>query len=208
MRKINTVLVDDHHMVISGILKSLENEQDIKVMDAVDNPEKLYDILLRKEVDVLVMDIRMNDYNGIELTKQITHEFPNTKVIILSGYNFEEYVRSAFKAGAKGFIAKENSINKLADAIRKVNDGKTAISISLTDPTYSENRLTETETKVLHNIAKDMTNLDISLSLGMSKRTVEHHVSTIIQKLNCFSRVGAVVEGIKRGIIDPFYSKS
>ncbi|MFB5660298.1 response regulator [Alteribacillus sp. HJP-4] len=201
MEKIKVLLVDDHRMVINGIVKLLENEQEIEVVKTLQNPEKLEEYIPAHQIDVLIIDIRMKQYNGLKLTREIKKQYTDVKVVILSGYNLEEYQRAAFESGASAFVSKENSVNELANAIKNANSGNLLFSSKVINEYSSKDRLTAKELKVLTLISKDKSNLEISLEMKISKRTVEHHVSIIIQKLNCSSRVGAVVEGLKSGLI-------
>ncbi|WP_338390256.1 response regulator transcription factor [Anoxybacillus flavithermus] len=135
------------------------------------------------------------------MDKKIKTLYPNCQIVVLSGYNYGEYVRVAKQAGASAFITKEHSILHLATAIRQVHQG-----ISFFPENIEESEdipLTKMELIILKLIAQDKTNKDISNSLNISKRTVEHHVSSIIKKLRVDSRVGAVVKAMREGIIDP-----
>ncbi|MFA8440058.1 response regulator [Pueribacillus sp. YX66] len=195
--KIKVLLVDDHLMFMLGIKQLLEGEKDLTILSIVDNPPDLDKIIKNDKPHVIVMDIRMKDYNGIELTKKITKIYPEIKIIILSGYNYDEYMKAAYEAGAYAFISKENSAHELANAIRESHKGNKLIV-----ETKEKQLLTNTELEILKLISQDKTNSEISEILIISKRTVEHHVSSIINKLRVDSRVGAVVKGMKSGLIN------
>ena len=197
--QIKVLLVDDHLMFMLGIKQLLESEGNFTILNIVDNPAELNEKIKEEKPHVIVMDIRMKDYNGIELTKEISSVYPDIKIIILSGYNYDEYMKAAYEAGAYAFISKENSTYELANAIRESYKGNRLI------PDQTENHkplLTKTELEVLKLISQDKTNSEISEILVISKRTVEHHVSSIINKLKVDSRVGAVVKGMKSGLIN------
>lgn len=195
--KIKVLLVDDHLMFMLGIKQLLDNEEDLQILGIVNNPQELNEKIKEHNPHVIVMDIRMKNYNGIELTKRINEVYPDIKVIILSGYNYDEYMKAAYEAGAYAFISKENSTHELANAIRESFKGNKLISEK-----KDKQLLTKTELEILKLIAQDKTNSEISEMLVISKRTVEHHVSSIISKLKVESRVGAVVKGIKSGLIN------
>lgn len=195
--KIKVLLVDDHLMFMLGIKQLLDNEEDLEVLGIVNNPTELNEKIKEHNPHVIVMDIRMKNYNGIELTKRINEVYPDIKVIILSGYNYDEYMKAAYEAGAYAFISKENSTHELANAIRESFKGNKLISEK-----KDKQLLTKTELEILKLIAQDKTNSEISEMLVISKRTVEHHVSSIISKLKVESRVGAVVKGMKSGLIN------
>lgn len=195
--KIKVLLVDDHLMFMLGIKQLLDNEEDLHVLSIVNDPTELNEKIKEHNPHVIVMDIRMKNYNGIELTKRINEVYPDIKVIILSGYNYDEYMKAAYEAGAYAFISKENSTHELANAIRESFKGNKLISKK-----KDKQLLTKTELEILKLIAQDKTNSEISEMLVISKRTVEHHVSSIISKLKVESRVGAVVKGMKSGLIN------
>lgn len=195
--KIKVLLVDDHLMFMLGIKQLLDSEEDLHVLSIVNDPTELNEKIKEHNPHVIVMDIRMKNYNGIELTKRINEVYPDIKVIILSGYNYDEYMKAAYEAGAYAFISKENSTHELANAIRESFKGNKLISEK-----KDKQLLTKTELEILKLIAQDKTNSEISEMLVISKRTVEHHVSSIISKLKVESRVGAVVKGMKSGLIN------
>ncbi|MDQ0163696.1 DNA-binding NarL/FixJ family response regulator [Bacillus alveayuensis] len=142
----------------------------------------------------------MKNYNGIELTKKIVEKHPKMKIVILLGYDYDEYIEAANQAGAYAFVTKEKSAFELANAIRQSYLGFTLFpNKSLKKTIHS---LTKTELEVLKLISEDKTNAEISEMLMLSKRTVEHHVSSIIRKLDVDSRVGAVVKAIKLGLLN------
>ncbi|MEB2268441.1 MULTISPECIES: response regulator transcription factor [Priestia] len=200
---IRTLLVDDHLLVMLGIRRLLESEEDIEIIDTVSDPSSLLEVVGTTSPDVVVTDVRMKEFNGIELTKELLSKFPETKVVILSGYDHEEYYNAAFKAGASAYITKERSAFDLANAIRQSNMGYILFSKNQIS-TKDFEALTSAEQKILLLISKDKTNYEISMDLSISKRTVEYHISSIIRKLDVDSRVGAVVKGIKKGLIEDF----
>ncbi|GCF76747.1 DNA-binding response regulator [Bacillus cereus] len=200
---IHTLLVDDHLLVMLGIQRLLESEEDIEVINTVHDPSILIKTVEDTRPDVIVTDIRMKQYNGIELTKDLLSKFPDVKVVILSGYDHEEYYNAAFEAGASAYITKERSAFDLANAIRQSHMGYILFSKNQIIGNNIE-ALTSAEQRILLLISKDKTNYEISTDLSISKRTVEYHISSIIRKLGVDSRVGAVVKGIKKGLIEGF----
>ncbi|PIC04945.1 DNA-binding response regulator [Anoxybacillus flavithermus] len=199
--KIKVLLVDDHVLMIEGLKELLEREEDMYVVGTVLHLSQLQESIETLNPHVIVMDIRLKDGNGLEWTKKMKMLYPNCKVVILSGYNYSEYIRAAKHAGASAFVVKEESILQLANAIRRAYEG---FAFFPNDVDEEENiSLTKMELVILKLIAQDKTNENISHSLNLSRRTVEHHVSTIIKKLRVDSRVGAVVKAIKEGIIEP-----
>lgn len=196
---IRVLLADDHILVLEGLIKLLEKESDIKIVSTVSNP-----LLLEREInihspEILILDVRFKTHNGIEITKQLLEKH-QIKVIILSGFNYEEYIQAAFKAGAYSFLSKDKTNSELVFLIKKVASGKKHFP-NIQGMIHNDS-LSKKEKTILTLIAKDYSNLKISEELNISKRTVEYHISSIIQKLNADTRVGAVVKGIKKGYLN------
>jgi two-component system, NarL family, response regulator LiaR len=198
--KIKILLVDDHLLVMLGIKQLLENEPDFEVVNTIYNPADLDTEITKNNPDVIVMDIRMKNYNGIELTRKIIEKHPKLKVVILSGYDYDEYIEAAYQAGAYAFVTKEKSAFELANAVRQSYSGIKSFPNEI--PAQNKPHLTKMELQILKLISEDKTNAEISEMLMISKRTVEHHVSSIIRKLDVDSRVGAVMKGIKLGLLN------
>ncbi|OQM44166.1 DNA-binding response regulator [Anoxybacillus sp. UARK-01] len=197
--KIRVLLVDDHLLMMQGIRKLLEDETDFEIVGTICNPAGLLEEINKHHPDVIVMDIKMKEESGIEWTKKITRSYPACKIVILSGYDYDEYIHAAYEAGAYAFVTKENSSLELANAIKQSYLG---IKVFPTDRlTHYSPPLTQMELTILRLIAEDHTNAEISEQLKISRRTVEHHISSIIRKLDVDSRVGAVVKAIKLGLI-------
>ncbi|MDF2859423.1 MAG: DNA-binding response regulator, luxR family protein, partial [Neobacillus sp.] len=165
------------------------------------DPTSLFTVIQQTGPTIVVMDVRIKSYNGIKLTKKILEEYPHIKVVILSGYDYDEYIQAAFQAGASAFVTKERSNVELVSAIKQSYEGYKVFPRNMAEIYQSCTGLTQKEREVLKLIAEDKTNYEISEELMISKRTVERHVSSILQKLDADSRVGAVVNGIKKGFL-------
>ncbi|MCO7175343.1 response regulator [Sporolactobacillus kofuensis] len=196
---IKIILVDDHLLMLMGLKELLEKEKDFHVIDALPDPKNLEEVIRIHPPEILVLDVRLKDTNGIELTKQIKKLNPELKIIILSGYHYDEYIEAAKQAGADAYISKEESNRKLVFVIRQVFAGKKVFPNI--HPEVQTETLTPRERDILNLIASDMTTSEISQSLSISKRTVEYHISSLMQKLGADSRVGAVVAAIKKGLL-------
>jgi len=197
--KIKVLLVDDHVLILEGLIQLLKNEEDIEVVNTLSDPTTLFSVIQQTRPDIVVIDIRMKSFNGIEITRNIVKEYPHIKVVILSGYDDDEYVQAARKAGAGAFVTKEKSNVELVTAIKLSYQGYQVYPSDMDDD--SSKNLTQKEREVLKLIAEDKTNHEIGEILMISKRTVERHISSILQKLNADSRVGAVVNGHKMGYL-------
>ncbi|MGE7674930.1 response regulator [Lysinibacillus sp. NPDC094403] len=197
---IKIVIIDDHILLLESLKNILIKDPEIQVVHTISNPKYLLKDIMLLNPDILLMDIRLNSFNGLELTKSILSCMPQISIIILSGYNYEEYIEAAYNVGASAFITKEKSNEELIATIKQVYMGYKIF------PKFEVNlfceSLTSKECEVLKHIAADKTNIEISEDMRIGKRTVEHHVSSIIRKLDVDSRVGAVVKAIKRGLLD------
>lgn len=195
MNDIRIIIVDDHKMIASGIAAQLDKEEGITVIEVITNPEHLINRIKEYKIDVILMDIRMGQYNGIELAKEIKKKNGNIKIILMSGYNISHMARNST---ADAFTSKEESITSLIQTIKKV-----CIDQANVFPICEEEvKLTNAEIKVLRLISQDMTRKEIAAELYISEKTVTNHISSILDKLQVRSRIGAIMKGIELGIID------
>ena len=186
---IRVILVDDQSLVRSGFRMLIESEDDMEVVAEASNGLEALDVLRRMPVDVALMDIRMPQMDGVEATQRITASPLDTKVLILTTFDLDEYVYAALKAGASGFLLKDARPTELLSAIRNVADGDAVVAPSATrrlldhvvptlpnDPKAADKRLsvlTDREKEVLVEIAKGATNAEIAQTLYMAEGTVK-----------------------------------
>jgi len=194
--KIKLIVVDDHAMVASGLSAELSQQSDFGVLCTLTSPEKLLQEVELLSPDVVLMDIRMGAYNGIELTEKIKSAFPETKVILMSGYNMSQLARGG---RADAFASKEEPIDSLSATIRKVCFEQ---AIVFPEVSAQGETLTPAEAKVLQLLGDDLTRKEIAAALYVSEKTVANHITVILQKLNVRSRIGAVLKGVELGLID------
>lgn len=194
--KIKLIIVDDHAMVASGLAAELRQQPDIEVADVITDPDGLLKRIEDSAPDVLLMDIRMGVYNGIRLTEQIKELYPETKIVLMSGYNMGQLAKDS-KADA--FTSKEEPIQALTATIHKVCLEAATVFPS---PTPFEVHLTNAELRVLQLLGEDLTRKEIAAALYISEKTVANHITAILQKLNVRSRIGAVLKGVELGLID------
>lgn len=200
--RINIVLVDDHQVVLKGLLSWLREDDDIEVVgtfrNALETLEALPDLL----PDVVISDVRMPGMNGLELTERLVSQYGGKmKVVLVSGFYSEEYHMTALEKGVSAFIPKDSSYEQIINAIKQSYLGNTIIPTKL-QRTPKNMRLTEKEKEILKMIAYGKKNDEISFILNISRRTVEHHITKIFEKLEVDCRVSAVMKGIKQGIIE------
>lgn len=195
MEEIRIMIVDDHKMIASGIATELNKEQGIQVIDVTHEPSSFVQRVLIKQPDAVLMDIRMGEYNGLDMAKEIKGKNPQIKVILMSGYHISNMAKDC---GADAFASKEESISSLANTIRKV-----CIDQANVFPSEEKgNTLTNKEVEVLKLISEDKTRKEIAKELFVSEKTVTNHITSILDKLQVRSRIGAIMKGVEMGIID------
>jgi len=213
MDRIRVLLAEDHVVVRQGTRQLLEREQDLEVIGETGDGEEAVQLAAALKPDVIIMDIAMPKLSGIEATKQIKALLPSVAVLILTGYDYDEYIFSLLEAGAAGYLLKSVSGDELIDAIRAVNAGEpvlhpvvigklmTRFKPSAARPAEARplELLSEREMEVLRLAAKGMSNKDIGEALFISVRTVQAHLRSIFNKLAVGSRSEAVLYGLRRG---------
>lgn len=215
------VLIDDHRLFREGVRRILDMVDDFQVVDEGDDGKEVEAIVKVHEPDVVLMDINMPGINGVEATRRLMEISPETKVIILSIHDDENYVTHALKSGASGYLLKEMDSDSLVEAVRVVSDGGAYIHPKVTHNLINEFRrlanggdqtglsnmeyrkplhiLTRRECEVLQLLTDGKSNRAIGEALYISEKTVKNHVSNILQKINVEDRTQAVVEAIKNG---------
>lgn len=183
-------------MVATGLAKELDEQHDFCVTEVITSPVNIMDTLAGAIPDVILMDIRMGAYNGITLTEEIKKKYPEIKIVLMSGYNMGQLAKGS-KADA--FASKEEPIEVLSSTIRKVC--MESVAVFPADNPFEE-KLTETEIKILKFMGEDLTRKEIAAALYISEKTVANHITAILRKLNVRSRIGAVLKGVELGIVD------
>jgi NarL family two-component system response regulator LiaR len=213
MDTIRILLVDDHVVLRQGTRQLLEHEQDIQVIGEAGDGEEAVRLALELKPDVIVMDVALPKMSGIDATKRIKELMPSATVLVLTGYDYDEYIFSLLEAGAAGYLLKDISGDDLVDAIRAVCAGEPVLHPTVVTKLMArfksqdarpaapepEAILSEREMEVLKLAAKGMSNKDLGEALGISIRTVEAHMRSIFNKLGVGSRSEAVVLGLRKG---------
>lgn len=203
-KKIQVLIVDDHFLLRIGLANSLNVESDmVCVAEATTGAEAIE--LYRKHLpDVVLMDLRLPDMNGVDTTAKLRAEFPNATVIVISTFDGEEDIYRALQAGARSYVPKSASRDELLNTIRTVYEGKhslpTPVAARLAQR-MQRRELTEREHEVLRLIVDGMTNKQIAAALHITEVTVKLHVSNILTKLGAQDRTHASTLAIQRGII-------
>jgi len=211
------VLADDHTVVRQGLRALLMAEPDIEIVGEAENGRQAIQMTKRSTPDVVVMDVAMPVLNGIESTRQITRAVPGCKVLILSSYSDDEYVRQVTEAGAVGYLVKQTAASELLKAIREVNRGNVFFSPSIAKKLRAQHcevssggqpskwpadHLTTREAEVLQLIAEGRANKQIAGELGISIKTVEKHRQQVMNKLGIHDVAGLTRHAIAKGIIE------
>ena len=209
--RIRVLLADDHHIVRAGIRSLLESADDIHILAEAGDGEEAQLLIEKHKPDVAVLDIQMPKASGIEVTRWVRAHLPEVGVLILTAYDDEPYVMAVLQAGANGYVLKTAKTDDLIQAVRDVNEGKSALDPAVTKKLMSNlfNRpdktpvepLTDRELDVLRLAAKGFTNKSIGVQLSISDRTVQGHLAHIFAKLQAASRTEAVMRGVSLGLI-------
>ncbi|MBC8178290.1 MAG: response regulator transcription factor [Deltaproteobacteria bacterium] len=212
MKSYHILLADDHVMFRQGIKKIIEESNNLKIVGEVGNGLELLEFLKNHPVDMVILDISMPDMRGIEATREAKIIRPDIKVLILTMHKNTEYLQHSIKAGADGYLIKEESDTELVTAINKVLQGDRyishALSLELADDFLRKGRkdfkqpfdgLTIREREVLKLIAEGKSSRGIAELLFISPRTAEHHRANIRKKLNLQSTADLTKHAIKMG---------
>ena len=209
--RIRVILADDHHMVRAGIRQLLEGAGDIQVMAEAGDGEEAQSLIQKHKPDVAVLDIQMPKASGIEVTRWVRSHLPEVGVLILTAYDDDPYVMAVLQAGANGYVLKTARPEELVQAVRDVNEGKSALDPAITRKLMSNlfkrpqettvEALTDREHDVLRLAAKGFTNKAIGVQLAISDRTVQGHLAHIFAKLQATSRTEAVMRAVSLGWI-------
>ena len=193
---IHIYLVDDHKIFVKGIAALLERENGIKVMGYTYDGQSALEALRKEKPDVLLTDIQMSGFSGIELTRVVKDEFPDVKVIGLSMFDKPEVIHELIAAGADGYLLKDLEKDELLKAIHEVMGGNMYYSSSasqvLMQNVNNKDLLTKREKEIIVLIAKERSNVEIAEMLFISEHTVESHRKNIFRKTKAKSIVGLV----------------
>ncbi len=193
---IRVFLVDDHELVLDGLKARLERTDNIQVVATATNGQEALEKLVAVEVDLLISDISMPGFNGIELLNKMGCDFPQIKVLLLSMHENKEYILNAMRSGAKGYVLKDVSSLELISGIETIAKGGTYFSSGVSQvllESYNdleqqqESQLTQREQSVLVQIADGLCNKEMAEKLSISVRTVETHRLNIKRKLDLSS---------------------
>lgn len=198
------MLVDDHFVVRSGLVASLELEDDISVVAEADCGEDSCALYTEHQPDIVLMDLQLPGISGIDATEQLCADDPDASVLIFSTFARDDEIQAALEAGAKGYLQKSAGRDELIRALRTVADGDTYLAPELVDRLEilrSGPAITKREREILALIAQGRANKEIASALGIAEDTVKRHISNIFQKFSVSDRAEATAEAIRRGIV-------
>jgi len=213
VKKIRILLAEDHVVVREGTKRLLESQPDFEIVGEANDGEEAIALTAKLHPELVIMDISMPKVSGIEATKQIKALYPNTAVLVLTGYDYDEYVFALIEAGAAGYLLKDTSGDDLVNAVRQVKCGEPVLHPRIMRKILNRLRapleetahipaadvLTDREMEVLKLAAKGMSNAEIADALYLSIRTVQAHLRAVFNKLGVGSRSEAIVYALKKG---------
>ena len=215
MKKITVLLADDHRILREGVRSLLEKAQDIEVVGEASEGGEAVAKAQALSPDIVLMDITMPGMNGLEATRQIKALRPNTRVLILSMHESNQYISQFLRSGASGYVLKDTAASELVGAIRAVFQGDAFLYPSIArklleeyllkvqsgEETESYDGLTGREREILRMIAEGRSNKDIADVLSLSIRTVQAHRANLMAKLHMHDRTELVRYAIRKGLI-------
>ena len=212
---IRTLVVDDQAMVRAGLRMLLSSEPDIEVVAEAGHGLEAIAQASRHHPDVILMDLRMPELDGLEATRRILAADPDARVLVLTTFNLDDYVYESLRAGASGFVLKDEPPEQLIAAVRTVAAGEALLSPSVTrsviahftrqqrqPPPAALATLTARETDVFRLIAAGLSNAEIGRELFISDTTVKTHVTRLLQKLDVRDRAQAIVLAYRCNLFD------
>lgn len=212
--KIRVLLIDDHTVVRKGIRALLEQEKDIEVVGEAEDGLKGVQACIEYAPDVVILDMALPLLSGVEVARKIREKLPETRILILSMYDDEEYIMDSFKVGVSGYILKDVVVSDLVAALRSVYRGSTFLSPSVSEKLrrqlqegpprssrYGPAKLTARERQILKLIADGYTSRQISEILKISFKTVQTHRAHIMEKLGVHSTAELTRYAVAKGIV-------
>lgn len=211
---IRVAIADDQEMIRAGFGMIIGNEPDMSVVASAQNGREIVNACASQDIDVVLMDIRMPELDGLAATEQIMAAEDPPRIVILTTFGLDEYVSTAIAAGAVGFLLKDGTAEDLVKAIRSVAAGEGVIAPRLIRTVFAQARstprpatvpgfddLTDREREVLQLLATGYSNAEIGRKIHLSEATVKTHIGRILLKLNVRDRVQAVIAAFRSGFV-------
>jgi len=204
---IRILLVDDHPVVRHGLRGMLDAEDDLRVIGEASSGAAGVDLAAAERPDIVLMDLRMPDGDGVSATEQILARVPGTRVVVLTTYESDRDILRAIEAGACGYLLKDATPTELAEAVRAAARGETVLAPSVASTLVRQVRrpvppaLSAREAEVLGLVARGLTNADIGRELFISEATVKTHLLRVFNKLDVADRTAAVTTAMRHGLL-------
>jgi len=215
--KISIIIVDDQRLMRDGLRTVLEMEPDILVVSEADNGRKAIEAYEKLKPDIMLMDIRMPEMDGVEATRQILSRWPDAKIIFLTTFDDDEYIFEGLRAGAKGYLLKDVSGEHLANSIRAAVKGGVPIEPTVASKVVSEftkaapyapsankdliEPLSDKEIDILKLLSQGLSNREIAERLHLSEGTIKNYMTVILQKLGVRDRTQAAISAKNLGLL-------
>ncbi len=208
---IRILVVDDHPVVRQGLSAALEDEPDFEVVGAVGSAEEAIAEVRRSTPgpEVVLLDLELPEMGGTEAIPRLVEASPASRVVVFTAYDTDERVLGALKAGAKGYLLKGATTAEIAQAVRAVAGGGSALAprvaarlVAEVSSPHAVGRLTDRERQVLRLIAQGLPGKQIARELAISERTVKFHTASLLRKLGADNRAQAVALAARRGLLD------
>lgn len=209
---IRVLIAEDHQIIIDGLKSLLHKENDIEVVGQSHTGHQTIELVRELKPEIVLMDIGIPGLNGIEVTRMITHDFENLKVIALSMHSERKFIIEMLKAGASGYLLKDCAFDEVVKAIRTVSNAQHYLSPSITDTVIQNavteqkavpsafSLLTDRERQVLQLLAEGRTTRQAASDLHISPKTVETHRSKIMEKLNLDNLADLTKYAVREGL--------
>ncbi|WP_066893530.1 response regulator transcription factor [Clostridium nigeriense] len=212
MGKIKLLIVDDEKLIREGLKLMLSTYDDIEVVDTAENGYKALEVCKSKDVDVVLMDVRMKECDGVMGTRLIKDQFTKIKVIILTTFNDKEYIQDALSYGAFGYMLKDSSHNVIYEGIKTAYMGNMVVHPDVANKILYSNNLikskeldkynfSEKEIQIIKYIAEGLTNKEISEKIYLSEGTIKNNITNILSKLNLRDRTQIAIFAFKNRIV-------
>jgi DNA-binding NarL/FixJ family response regulator len=205
---IRLLLVDDHPVVRAGLNSMLRKQSGVKIVGCLHGGREALDFLANEAADVMLLDLRMPNMDGIDTLRALRKMVSPPKVVILSNFEFDEEIYRAVEAGAMAYLGKDTSRDEIITAIKAVHAGKTHFPKRIEERLEDRKQrhgLSAREVEILELLSKGLTNKTIGQALGISKFTVRNHVNRILEKLEVCDRTEATTVAIGQGILPTFH---
>jgi DNA-binding NarL/FixJ family response regulator len=207
------LIVDDQTLFRSGLARLLEEDSRVCVVGQAAEGQEALALIPKLKPDVVLMDLKMPNLDGIEATRRITAENPGIKVMVLTAFNADTYVLQALRAGASGYVLKDSRPEAIVSGLLAVIAGERVMASSVanrvldmltgtTTPKDFYDGLTAREVEILKLLAHGMANKQIAYRLKISEKTVRNHVSNMYEKLEIYDRSQAVLYAVRKGLVD------